>query len=65
MKSLLNKLQIKPVNPGLCAGQSGWIEDTGGQLIDSYNPTTEEVIASPSPVSRAGLAGRNRADVAR
>ena len=44
--SLLEKLEIRPVNPGTCSGPDGWIEDElGGELI-SYNPTTGEPIAS-------------------
>jgi len=45
MKTLLDKLQIKAVNPGACTGTNGWIEDTNGQELVSYNPTTGEPIA--------------------
>ena len=45
MKTLLDKLQIKAVNPGACTGTNGWIEDTNGQELVSYNPTTGESIA--------------------
>lgn len=45
MKSLLNKLSIKEVNPGACTGPDGWIEDPKGKELVSYNPTTGEPIA--------------------
>ena len=46
MKTLLNKLNIKPVNPGACTGVNGWIEDANGQSLISLNPATGEEIAS-------------------
>jgi aldehyde dehydrogenase (NAD+) len=45
MKALLDKLQIKTVNPGACTGYDGWIEDSNGKELVSYNPTTGEPIA--------------------
>ena len=45
MKSLLEKLQIKDVNPGACTGPDGWIEDPAGAELISYNPATGEPIA--------------------
>ena len=45
MKSLLDKLSIKDVNPGACTGSDGWIEDPKGKELVSYNPTTGEPIA--------------------
>lgn len=45
MKSLLEKLSIKEVNPGACSGPDGWIEDTNGKELVSYNPTNGEPIA--------------------
>ena len=45
MKSLLDKLHIKPVNPGACTGPDGWIEDPNGRALISYNPATGEEIA--------------------
>jgi len=45
MKALLDKLQIKTVNPGACTGDDGWIEDSNGKELVSYNPTTGEPIA--------------------
>ncbi len=46
MKALLDKLGIKEVNPGACYGMDAWIEDSHGQKLVSYNPTTGEAIAS-------------------
>ena len=45
MKSLLDKLTIKEVNEGACTGPDNWI-DTGGAVLTSYNPTTNEPIAA-------------------
>jgi aldehyde dehydrogenase (NAD+) len=46
MKALLEKLNIKDVNPGVCAGPDGWIEDRNGKELISYDPATGEPIAS-------------------
>jgi aldehyde dehydrogenase (NAD+) len=46
MDSLLKKLKIEPVNPGACSGPDGWIRDSKGKELVSYNPTTGEAIAS-------------------
>ncbi len=45
MKSLLEKLNIKDVNPGACTGSDGWITDPNGKELVSYNPATGEPIA--------------------
>ena len=45
MKALLERLHLKDVNPGACAGPSGWIEDGDGKELVSYNPATGEPIA--------------------
>lgn len=45
MKSLLEKLQIKEGNPGVCTGPESWIDDKNGRLLDVTNPTTGETIA--------------------
>ena len=45
MKSLLDKLGIKDVNPGACTGPDGWIKDPKGKELVSNNPTTGEPIA--------------------
>ena len=45
MKEILEKLQLKDVNVGACAGPDDWYEDPAGEEIVSYNPTTGEPIA--------------------
>ena len=45
MKSLLEKLNVQPVNPGACAGPDGWLTDPKGKELVSYNPTTSEALA--------------------
>lgn len=45
MKALLEKLGIKDVNIGACAGPEEWYEDPEGQEIVSYNPTDGEPLA--------------------
>jgi aldehyde dehydrogenase (NAD+) len=44
--SLLEKLQLKDVNPGASAGADRWITESGAQPLVSYNPTTGAPIAS-------------------
>jgi aldehyde dehydrogenase (NAD+) len=46
MKPLLDKLDLREVNPGACYGLDGWITDSDSQPLVSYNPTTGEPIAS-------------------
>jgi len=46
MKALLDKLQLKDVNPGACTGPDGWIEDPQGKKLVSYNPTTGQPLGS-------------------
>jgi aldehyde dehydrogenase (NAD+) len=46
MRPLLEKLSIKPVNPGACTGPDGWIKDPKGKELVSYNPTTGEALAT-------------------
>ena len=46
MKALLKKLNINQVNPGACTGPDGWIEDPNGKKLVSYNPTTDQPIAT-------------------
>jgi len=46
MKSILRELGIEETNAGACTGPDGWIRDPGGNELISYNPTTEEPIAS-------------------
>jgi aldehyde dehydrogenase (NAD+) len=45
MKALLEKLEIREINPGACAGPDGWIADAQGQELISYNPATGEPLA--------------------
>ena len=45
MRALLDKLQLKEINPGACTGPDGWIEDAAGEKLISYNPTTGQPIA--------------------
>src|SRR3972149_11434436 len=44
-RPLLEKLQLKDVNPGASAGVDRWITEPGAQEVVSYNPTTGEPIA--------------------
>ena len=46
MKALLEKLQIKAVNPGACAGPEAWIDDPAGPELVSFNPATGQPLAS-------------------
>jgi aldehyde dehydrogenase (NAD+) len=46
MKALLEKLQVKDINPGACTGPGGWIEDLNGKELVSYNPASGDAIAS-------------------
>jgi len=52
MQELLRKLQIDDVNPGACTGINDWIIDRNGTRLVSYNPTTEEPIASVVQITR-------------
>jgi aldehyde dehydrogenase (NAD+) len=45
MKAILEKLNIQAVNAGACTGIDGWIEDTKGTELVSYNPTSGKPIA--------------------
>ncbi|GAP62798.1 aldehyde dehydrogenase [Ardenticatena maritima] len=46
VQSILQKLGLSDVNPGACIGPDEWIEDPNGEKLISYNPTTNEPIAS-------------------
>jgi len=46
VQALLEKLAIKPINPGVSSGPGAWIEDPNGKELISYNPATGERIAS-------------------
>ncbi len=45
MKALLEKLNLKDVNPGASTGANEWIDDPKGKELVSYNPATGEPIA--------------------
>lgn len=45
MKAILEKLRIKDVNLGACAGPEDWYEDTKSEELVSFNPTNGEPIA--------------------
>ncbi|MFN8411411.1 MAG: aldehyde dehydrogenase family protein [Anaerolineales bacterium] len=45
MKSLLEKLNIAPVNAGASPGVDIWLMDKNGKDLISYNPTTGEALA--------------------
>lgn len=45
MKTILEKLNIKEVNLGACAGAEDWYEDAKSEELISYNPTNEQPIA--------------------
>jgi len=57
MKALLDKLSLRPVNPGACCGPQDWILDPGGKELVSYNPSSGEPIAG---VVQAGPAAYER-----
>ena len=46
MNDVLKALGIKAVNPGVCAGEMGWIENEAGEPLQSLNPATNESIAT-------------------
>ena len=45
MNILLEKLKVQEVNPGACIGPDGWLMDSKGVELVSYNPTTGEALA--------------------
>lgn len=50
MNAILDKLNITPVNSGVCSGPDSWLDSESKPLI-SYNPTTGEAIASVIPAT--------------
>jgi len=44
MKALLQKLGIRDMNPGACAGPGAWIDEPDGRVLVSSNPTSGDVI---------------------
>ena len=45
MKAILERLNIKDVNAGACAGPRSWAEDPQGKELVSHSPTTGQPIA--------------------
>ncbi len=45
MKSLLERLQLGEINPGVCSGPGEWISDPDGTKLCSYSPNNGELIA--------------------
>ena len=61
-QSLLKRLNVQPVNPGVCTGPDGWL-DSGAPPLVSFNPTTGESLAgvipaTPQTVDQAVAAAR-------
>lgn len=52
MKSLLDKLNLNPVNSGVCTGPDDWLPGSAEPVV-STNPTTGETIAAVSPATPA------------
>jgi aldehyde dehydrogenase (NAD+) len=46
MNAVLDKLGIRDINPGACTGPDGWIEDSNGKKLVSFNPATGEELAA-------------------
>jgi aldehyde dehydrogenase (NAD+) len=64
MKSLLEKLNIQPVNPGASTGVDGWLMDKNGRELISYNPTTGDALAkivqaTPESYEKVASAAQN------
>ncbi|MEW5901565.1 MAG: aldehyde dehydrogenase family protein [Acidobacteriota bacterium] len=45
MKTILEKLSLKTVNPGACSGPKAWFTDAKGKELVSFNPATGTSIA--------------------
>ncbi len=52
-KTILDTLGLQPLNAGACTGPDGWIDDPGGQTLQSLNPTTGKPIAAVTLASPA------------
>ena len=46
MNDILNSLSIEKNNFGSCSGPDGWIKKTDTKIIESYNPSNGEKIAT-------------------
>jgi aldehyde dehydrogenase (NAD+) len=51
--SLLDRLQLKEVNPGVSSGADRWITDGNAETLISYNPATGDPIARVQQASAA------------
>lgn len=52
--SILDKLGLKPLNPGACTGPNGWFAEPGASTLTSVNPATGETLAAVSLASADG-----------
>ena len=50
VRALLDRLELAPLNSGVCLGPGKWLE-TGAAPIVSFNPTTAEPIARVTPAT--------------
>ena len=50
VRALLDRLELAPLNSGVCLGPGKWLE-TGAAPIVSFNPTTGEPIARVTPAT--------------
>ncbi|MBE2202191.1 MAG: aldehyde dehydrogenase family protein [Anaerolinea sp.] len=50
MKTILNKLNLTDMNPGVCTGPDGWLHSDGAP-ITSFNPATNEPLAQVIPAT--------------
>ena len=46
MNAILEKLNVRDLNPGACAGPEAWFDDPAGAELVSYNPTTGQPLAA-------------------
>lgn len=53
INSLLTKLNLTDLNPGASSGADGWVSDSHGKPLVSYNPTTGEAIAAVAQATTA------------
>jgi len=53
VNKLLKELGIETVNPGACSGPHNWSPLGAGEMLESYNPATGELIAKVNLCSAA------------
>ena len=51
MNEILKTLGIDAINPGVCAGEGGWLESPAGATLHSLNPARNEIIATVTPAT--------------